>query len=87
MLSKRVAAIKYVKEKDRAPKLVAKGRGYLAEKILEAAHAHDVPIQENEILVSALDVLDLNTEIPPELYKAVAEVLAWVYRLENIDMN
>ena len=83
MLSRRAAALKYVKEKDRAPKLVAKGRGYLAEKIIETAQTHDIPMREDTLLSQALDVLDLNTEIPPTLYRAVAEVLAWVYRLER----
>lgn len=83
MLSRRAAALKYVKEKDRAPKLVAKGRGYLAEKIIETAQTHDIPMREDALLSQALDVLDLNTEIPPTLYRAVAEVLAWVYRLER----
>jgi len=83
MLSRRAAALKYVKERDRAPRLVAKGRGFLADKIIEAARAHDVPMQEDALLSQALDVLDLNTEVPPQLYRAVAEVLAWVYALQN----
>ena len=83
MLSRRAAAIKYVREKDRAPKVVAKGRGYLAQKIIDAAEANDVPLREDPMLSQALDVLDLNTEIPPNLYRAVAEVLAWVYKLQN----
>jgi flagellar biosynthesis protein len=66
-----------------APRVVAKGRGSLGEKIIEVARAHDVPIEENEVLAGALAHVELGDEIPAELYKAVAEVLIFVLRLSG----
>jgi flagellar biosynthesis protein len=79
----KAVALKYEKEKDAAPRIVAKGRGLVAEKIIEAARAHRVPLYEDKNLVQVLEALDLETEIPPELYRAVAEVLAFIYRLNG----
>jgi flagellar biosynthesis protein len=67
-----------------APRVVAKGRGSIGEKIIEVAKAHDVPIEENEVLAGALSNVELGAEIPEELYKAVAEVLVFVLRLTRI---
>jgi flagellar biosynthesis protein len=77
----KAVALTYDQEKDAAPKVVAKGRGLVAEKIIETAKAHRVPLVEDKNLVQVLEALDLETQIPPELYRAVAEVLAFVYRL------
>jgi flagellar biosynthesis protein len=79
----KAVALKYDKEKDAAPRITAKGRGYVAEKIVETARAHNVPLHEDKNLVQVLEALDLETEIPPELYRAVAEVLAFIYRLNG----
>jgi flagellar biosynthesis protein len=76
-------ALRYKPENDRAPKLVAKGQGYLAEKILELARQHHIPVREDKNLLQILSRLDLNQEIPAEVYKAVAEILAFIYRLSN----
>ena len=76
-------ALKYEKEKDAAPRVVAKGRGIVAEKIIETARNHHIPLYEDKNLVQVLEALDLETEIPPELYRAVAEVLAFIYRLNG----
>ena len=81
--SSKAAAITYDAEKDRAPRLVAKGSGLIAEKIIEIARQHDIPMVKDENLVQVLEALDLDTEIPPELYRAIAEVLAFIYRLNN----
>ncbi len=78
----KAAALKYRHGKDNAPKLVAKGRGKIAEKIIEIAKAHGIAVQEDKELVEFLSMLDLYQEIPPELYKAVAEILAFVYSLK-----
>lgn len=67
----------------RAPRLVAKGQGFVADEIIERARAAGVPVHESRELVSLLIQLDLDAHIPPALYVAVAEVLAWVYRLEQ----
>lgn len=66
-----------------APRIVAKGRGEVAQKIIEAAQEEGIPIQKNELLVEALMQVELTKEIPPQLYRAVAELLAFIYRLEN----
>lgn len=79
----RAVALKYEKEKDAAPRVVAKGRGTVAQKIIETARAHHVPLVEDRNLVQVLEALDLETEIPVELYRAVAEVLALIYRLNG----
>lgn len=66
-----------------APRVAAKGRGLLAQAIIEKAHAAGVYVHESPELVSLLMQVDLDQRIPPELYLAVAELLAWLYRLEN----
>ncbi|MEE4277773.1 MAG: EscU/YscU/HrcU family type III secretion system export apparatus switch protein [Halieaceae bacterium] len=71
-----------------APVLVAKGSGDVASRILETAREHDVPVVEDGQLAAVLSQVDLGDEIPPALYVAVAEVLAYVYRLsESIDQR
>lgn len=76
-------ALRYEPKKDQAPKLVGKGKGHLAEKILELARQHNIPIRQDKNLVQILSRLELNQEIPPDVYKAVAEILAFVYRLSS----
>lgn len=68
---------------DAAPRVVAKGRGLIAEQIIARAQAHGVYVHESAELVSLLLQVDLDQHIPPQLYLAVAELLAWLYRLEN----
>jgi flagellar biosynthesis protein len=68
---------------DTAPRVVAKGRGLLAEEILRRAQAAGIPVHASRELVSLLMQVDLDRHIPPELYRAVAELLAWLYRLER----
>ena len=66
-----------------APRVIAKGKGTIGQKIIELARAHDIPIEENEVLAGALSNVELGDEIPTELYKAVAEVLVFVLRLSK----
>ncbi len=73
------AAIRYDPAKDDAPRLTAKGKGHVAEKIIELARQHKIPIRTDRALVHILSKLDLDQHIPPELYRAVAEILAFVY--------
>lgn len=68
---------------ERAPKVVAKGNGLIAERIIATAKEHGVPLQEDAGLAAALSQLDLNAEIPRDLYIAVAEVLRFVWALEK----
>ncbi len=80
---KRAVAIKYIPGKDRAPKVTAKGQGLLAEKIIEIARQHGIPIQEDLALIQVLSQLDLYEEIPSETYLVVAEILSFVYRMNR----
>lgn len=68
---------------DAAPRVVAKGRGLMAEQIIARAHEHGIYVHESPELVSLLLQIDLDQRIPPQLYLAVAELLAWLYRLES----
>lgn len=68
---------------DAAPRVVAKGRGLVAEQIITRAQEHGVYVHESPELVSLLLQIDLDQRIPPQLYVAVAELLAWIYRLES----
>ena len=70
-------------DRNGAPRVIAKGKGTIGEKIIEVAKAHDIPIEENEVLAGALSNVELGDEIPAELYKAVAEVLIFVLRLSR----
>jgi flagellar biosynthesis protein len=76
-------ALRYRKELDTAPRVVAKGEGHIAAKIKEAALAHHIPIHRDEGLVELLSQVALDREIPPELYASVAEILAWIYRAND----
>jgi flagellar biosynthesis protein len=80
--SKLAIALHYEKG-SAAPRVVAKGKGTIGAKIVELAKAHDIPIEENEVLAGALSKVELGDEIPPDLYKAVAEVLVFVLRLSG----
>lgn len=76
-------ALKYRIGKDSAPRLVAKGKGEVAKKIIEIAQAHKVPIKFDPQLTEVLSHVQLNEMVPAYLYAVVAEVLAWVYTLEK----
>ena len=70
-------------ETDAAPRGVAKGRGAIAQAIIERAKEHGVYVHESPELVALLMQVDLDERIPPQLYRAIAELLAWLYRLEQ----
>jgi flagellar biosynthesis protein len=78
-----VVALKYDAATDSAPKVIAKGRGLVAEKIMALARAQGIPMREDPDLIQMLTQIDLDQEIPPSLYKVVAELLAFVYRLNQ----
>jgi flagellar biosynthesis protein len=82
-IPRQAVALRYAPKMDAAPKLVAKGRGYLADKILELARDKRIPIRHDRNLVQILARLDLEAEIPQEVYQAVAEILAFIYRVAN----
>lgn len=68
---------------DTAPRIVAKGRGLIAEEIIRRAREHGVFVHESPELVTLLMQSNLDDRIPPQLYVAIAELLAWIYRLEQ----
>ncbi len=76
-------ALEYQPRDDHAPRLVAKGKGRVAEKIVELARKSGVPIREDTVLVALLSHLKVDQEIPPEAYKVVAELLAFIYKVHN----
>ncbi|WP_206830819.1 EscU/YscU/HrcU family type III secretion system export apparatus switch protein [Alicyclobacillus fructus] len=77
---KRAVALRYDAQRDVAPRVVAKGSEEVAKAMLRVAEDHDVPILEQRELVDALFHLDVDQVIPPEMYQAVAEILAYIYR-------
>lgn len=79
----KAAALKYNAQVSSAPIVKAKGVGGVAEKIIQLAREHNIPIKEDADLVELLVQLDLEQEIPPELYKMVAEIMAFVYSLDR----
>ena len=76
-------ALGYNPEKDLAPRVLASGRGEIAQKIIALANANQIPVCEDSILTAALAGVDVGDLIPPELYFVVAEVLAYVYRIQQ----
>jgi flagellar biosynthesis protein len=79
----KAVALRYEQAKDEAPRVVARGRGPVAERIMAVAREHGVPLHADPNLVEVLGGLELDLAIPPELYRAVAEVLVFVYRLNR----
>lgn len=75
-------ALKYASG-DAAPTVVAKGRGLIAEEIISRAREHGIFVHESPELVALLSRVDLDGQIPPQLYVAVAELLAWIYAVER----
>ena len=83
MKPKKAVALKYKPGQDDAPKVTAKGTGVVAEKIIDIARKQGIPVKDDPDLVEVLSRLDLDEEIPPELYVIVAELLAFVYSLNR----
>ena len=82
-VQRKAAALKYDAQISSAPVVKAKGVGHVAEKIIQLAADHNIPIKQDPDLVEMLVQLDIEQEIPPELYKVVAEILAFVYSLSR----
>ena len=76
-------ALGYERGKDKSPRVLAKGRGLIARKIIELAREHNVPIKEDSDLVRILERLELRQEIPQETYVVVAEILSFIYRMNT----
>lgn len=80
---RRAAALRYDRDADSAPRVVAAGAGEIAARIVEIAREQGVPVHEDPALAEALARLQLEQQIPPDLFVAVAEVLVWAYGLER----
>lgn len=80
---KKAVALKYEPDSDNAPRVTAKGSGAVADKIIELAKENGIPVKDDPDLVEVLAKLDLNEEIPPELYIIVAELLAFLYKING----
>lgn len=80
---RRAVALEYDKDKDPAPKVVAKGRGAIAERIIAIAEESGVPLYRDPDLIEVLMAVDLDETVPSHLYQAVAEVLAFIYQLNS----
>ncbi|MBN1758585.1 MAG: EscU/YscU/HrcU family type III secretion system export apparatus switch protein [Chitinispirillaceae bacterium] len=79
----KAVALRYRKEDDRAPRVIAKGEGDIAKKIREVAESNGIPIHRDDALVELLAQIEIDREIPQELYAAVAELLSWIYRANS----
>lgn len=79
----KAVALKYDQDKNDAPQIVAKGRHEIAKKIINNAEKNNIPIYEDEALIENLIKLELESEIPEELYQVVAEVLSFIYQLNE----
>lgn len=80
---KKAVALHYVPDSAKAPIVKAKGKGIVAEEIIQIAKENGIPIQEDPALVTLLAQIEIDKEIPPELYAVVAEIMALVYRMEK----
>ena len=79
----KAVSLQYQAGKDPAPKVTAKGQGLVAERIIALAREHQIPIKEDPDLVQVLSQVSVNQEIPPSIYQMVAELLAFVYKLNK----
>ncbi len=79
----KAVSLKYDDTKDDAPKVTSQGVGHTANNIIKIAHENDIPIKKDEDMVNMLSEIELNQEIPIELYKAVAEVFSFIYERVN----
>lgn len=85
----RAASLRYDRNQDAAPRMTAHGEGRLAERIIELAMEHNVPITRDPDLLSLLSHVEVGSSIPPKLYEIVAELLVFIYRLKEryVEMN
>jgi len=78
---KKAAALRYDTKKENAPRVVAKGEGVAAQNIIKIAELHNLPIKKDEDLIELLSKVELDKEVPEALYKAVAEVFSFIYKI------
>ena len=80
---KKAVALGYNRSQDNAPKVLVSGAGEIANKIISLAKEHDIPIKEDPDLIEILSKVEVDQEIPPNLYKAVAEIFSFLYKITN----
>ncbi len=80
-MKEKVVALKYDKEKNQAPIVAAKGEGKTAQKIIQIAKENGIPLKKDEDLVELLSKVELDKEVPPQMYKAIAEVFSFIYSI------
>jgi len=80
---KTAAVLRYDSSTDKAPVVIAQGKGHVARQIIEMAKAHDIPMQEDPLLVENLIDMDLGENVPPQLYSVIAEVLLMIEDMEK----
>ncbi len=80
---KKAVALRYNIKKEKAPRLIAKGQGKSANSIIKIAQLHDIPIKKDEDLIELLSKVELDKEVPEALYKVVAEVFSFVYKVSK----
>ncbi|WP_462106479.1 FlhB-like flagellar biosynthesis protein [Campylobacter concisus] len=78
---KKAVALGYNRSKDNAPRVLASGAGEIANRIIDLAKEHDIPIKEDTDLIEILSKVEVDQEIPPNLYKAVAEIFSFLYKI------
>ena len=78
-MKKKAVALKYNKEKNQAPVVSAKGKGTTAQKIIQIAKENGIPLKKDEDLLELLSKVELDKEIPPKMYKAIAEIFSFIY--------
>lgn len=82
---KKAIALDYDIDINQAPKVIAKGKGALANNIIKIAQDNDIPIKKDEDLVELLSAIDIEKEIPQSMYKAVSEIFSFIYDLTTIE--
>lgn len=81
--SDKAVALRYHAQEDSAPRVVAKGEGEIARRMREIADEAGIPLHRDDALVELLAQIEIDREIPPDLYGAIAELLSWIYRANN----
>jgi len=85
MINKKAVALQYNKQKDKAPKINAKGKGYVAQQIIDIATQNDIYIKKDPDTVELLTKLDIDQEIPENMYKTIAEIFVYLYNVVQKD--
>jgi len=80
-MKEKAVALQYDNDKNSAPKVIAKGERKTAKKIIQIAKENGVRLKKDEVLVELLSKVELDAEVPPQMYKAVAEIFSFLYKI------